>query len=136
MTPDRTPPSRTLRGDAGEIILGWLTRVAVLLSVLGVLAFDGVALGAAQFRAEDRAQAAMRAAGVSFEVSKDLQAAYEAALSEAPEDTIDPTTFSVAPDGTVTLTLTHSTSTLLVEKIGPLQQYATVSRTVTGRPLT
>ena len=49
------------RGDRGDIVLGWLTKLAVVLGVLGVIAFDGIAVVQAHFQASDRATTAASA---------------------------------------------------------------------------
>ncbi len=124
-------------GDRGDVVLGWLTKLVVTLSVLGLMAFDAVSLGTARLSTEDSAQQAARAAAASYDAAPDLQAAYDAALDQvlARGDSIDPASFRVDPaDGSVTLTLRHDTATLLVEKVGPLRKYAVVTRTATGRP--
>ena len=127
------------RDDRGDIVLGWLTRLTVVLAILGVIGFDLVSVGAGHLAAEDQAQDAARAAVTSFRADQDVQRAYEAALADTLEDgkvgdSIDPATFSVAEDGSVTLTLQHVSPTLLVEKIAPLRRFATATATVTGRP--
>lgn len=123
-------------GDRGDIILGWLTKLTASLAVVGVLGFDAVSLGAGRFQAEDHAQQAARAAVEAYSSSRDLQKAYDAAVAEVLDDgdTIETGSFTVAPTGAVTLTLVREVPTVLVEKVGPLREYATVSRTVTGTP--
>jgi hypothetical protein len=125
--------------DRGDIVLGWLTKVAVVMALLGVVGFDLISMGAGRLRAEDDAQEAARIAVTSFKNDKDLQRAYEAALAHvvaegAVGSTIPPESFSVAPDGSVTLTLWHTAPTLVVEKVPPARGWATASATVTGRP--
>lgn len=122
--------------DRGDIVLGWLTKLVASLTVLGVIGFDLISLGTTRFQAEDHAQSAVRAAHASYSSSKDLQAAYDAALAEVVEhgDTIDPQTFAIASDGTVTLTLHRTAPTMVVEKIAPLRTWADVQRTVTATP--
>lgn len=133
--------SRHVRGDRGDIVLGWLTRLTVVLAVLGVIGFDLVALGVGRLQAEDQAQAAARAAVRSWGETQDVQKAYEAALAQVAEDggpsaTVRPEGFTVAADGAVTLTVEHTAATLLVAKIGPARSWATSRTTVTGRPAT
>lgn len=133
--------TRQGRGDRGDIVLGWLTRLTVVLAVLGVIGFDLVALGVGRLQAEDHAQAAARAAVRSFSQTQDVQSSYEAALAQVAEDAgpsavVRPEGFTVAPDGAVTLTVEHTAATLLVEKIGPVRSWATSRSTVTGRPAT
>ena len=121
--------------DRGDIVLGWLTKLVVALAVLGVIGFDLISLGSARFQAEEHAQAAAREAGARYSSTKDVQAAYDAAVGEVAQhgDTIDPQTFTVAPDGTVTLTLRRSAPTMLIEKVKQARGWAEVEITVTGR---
>jgi hypothetical protein len=135
---DRADPAamgHEQRSDRGDIVLGWLTKLTVVLALLGLVAFDGISLALGRFRAEDRAAAAAREAVDAWRSTKDVQRAYEAALAETgPEDTVAPTSFSVDPAGAVTLTLQHRVATLVVEKVGPLRDLATSTVTTTARP--
>ena len=121
--------------DRGDIVLGWLTKLTVVLALVGLVSFDAISLGVGRLRAEDSAAAAARAAVGAWRDTRDVQRAYEAALAQTrPEESIAPTSFSVAPDGAVTLTLQHTVTTLVVEKVGPLRSWATSSATTTARP--
>jgi hypothetical protein len=122
--------------DRGDIVLGWLTKLVATLAALGVVGFDLISLGSARFQAEDHAQSAVRAANESYRSSKDLQAAYDAAVAEVVEhgDTIDAQSFTVGPDGRITLTLRRTAPTMLVEKVAPLRDWAQVESTVSARP--
>jgi hypothetical protein len=125
--------------DRGDIVLGWLTKIVLTLALLGVVLFDGVALGAGRVQAQDRATIAARAAATSFAQDRDVQRAYDAALGTlegSVVDTIDPTTFTVGREGDVTLVLVHRSTTLVVEKVGPLRDWATSSATGTARAVT
>lgn len=123
-------------GDRGDIVLGWLTRLTVTLAVLGLVLFDGVSLVAARFQAADAAGLAARAAAEEFRASKDVQKAYDAAYAEVAEDgdTVGTQDFSVAPDGTVSLSVTRVASTLVLEKVAPLRRYTEATATGSGRP--
>lgn len=122
-------------GDRGDIVLGWLTRLVATLAVLGVIGFDAISLASTRFQSEDHAQTAARAASETYKSGQDLQAAYDAAVAEVARhgDTIDPTTFAIGPDGAVTLTLRAAAATMLVEKVGPVRDWAQIETTVTGR---
>jgi len=124
------------RGDRGDVVLGWLTKVTVTLALLGLVGFDAVSLGAGQFQAEDHAQQAARAAVEAYRTTPDLQQAYDAAVGEVLDDgdTIETEGFVAGPDGSITLRLRRQVPTLLIEKIPPLRDLATVTRTVTGTP--
>jgi hypothetical protein len=121
--------------DRGGIVLGWMTKLIVVLSLTGLVGYDLVSLGASRLKAEDSAQAAARAAVEAYTGPKDLQAAYDAALAEVlPDgDTIDAASFAFTADGTVSLTLRSTAPTLLVRKVAVLRPYAQVQRTVTHR---
>lgn len=125
-----------VRGDRGDIVLGWLTRLVATLAVLGVLAFDAISLGSTRFSVEDDAQTAARAAVEVYRDSKDVQRAYDAALAELGDSgaTVDAPTFAVAQDGSITLTVRTTAPTLVLEKVPPLRDWAETSATVTGRP--
>ena len=122
-------------GDRGDIVLGWLTKLVGTLAVLGIVGFDLISLGSARFSADGHAQTAAREAGAMYKSSKDIQAAYEAAVSTASEhgDTIDPQTFTVTPEGAVTLTLTRVAPTLVIAKIPQARHWAEVEVTTTSR---
>ena len=125
-----------MTSDRGSIVLGWLTKLILVLSVVGLLGFDLISLGTARLQAEDHAQAAARAAVQAYSGPRSVQPAYDAALAEvvAEGDSIDAPSFSFAADGSVTLTLRRTAPTLLVRKISALRKHAEVSRTVTHRP--
>jgi len=123
------------RGDRGDIVLGWLTKLVVVLGLLGLVGFDGVALGQARFQAADRASTAAAAAAEDYKTSHDLQKAYNAAFATVSDgDTIETSTFAVTRDGAVTLRLHHQAATLLVSRIGAVKGWADAVGTGTGRP--
>jgi hypothetical protein len=123
------------RGDRGDIVLGWLTKLIVVLGVLGVLAFDGISLAQARFQAADHATTAASAAADDYKTNHDVQKAYDAAYATlSGTDTIETKTFQVAADGTVTLRLHHEATTLLVQRIGALKHWTDAVETGEGRP--
>ena len=114
-----------MQGDRGDIVLGWLTKLVVVIGLLGLVGFDGVSLAQARFQAADRATTAADAAAESFAGTKTLQTAFDAAYATTRDgDVIETTTFAVAPDGTVTLRLHHTATTLLLHRVKALQHYA------------
>ncbi|MCU1590827.1 MAG: hypothetical protein JWP11_2083 [Frankiales bacterium] len=123
------------QGDRGDVVLGWLTKLVVVLGVLGLVAFDGISLAQARFEAADRATTAAAAAADDYKTSHDVQKAYNAAFATiGANDSIETKTFSVAQDGTVTLRLHHVATTLVVGRIGPLKHFADAVETGMGRP--
>ena len=117
------------------MILGWLTKVALTLAVLGLLAFDSLSLVVAHVSAHDNAVEAVTAGADAWKARPDLQAAYNAAAkaAEAHSDSVETATFSADPDGTVHLRLHRKATTLLLYRISPLAHYADVTAAVSGR---
>jgi hypothetical protein len=121
--------------DRGDIVLGWLTRLVVVISVVGLLGFDAIAVAQGKFQAADRATTAASAASSSWTSSKNLQTAFNAAYATAQDgDTIETDSFRIAADGTVTLRLHHTATTLLLHRIGALRHFAETVETGTARP--
>ena len=118
------------------MVVGWLTRLVVVLGVLGVLGLDVFGWASARVAAQDQAEAAGRAATAAYAERRSLQAAYDAGLAEvvASGDTIETTTFRASQDGAVTLTLHREASTLVLHRIGPLRHLTQLTATVTTRP--
>jgi hypothetical protein len=116
------------RRDHGSIVIGWLTKLAVSLAVVGLMLFDGLAVGAAHLAATDDANQAAQAGAAEYRTSHDVQAAYQAAVESITSDseTLPAQQFVVEPDGTVQLALRRTITTLLVHRIGPLKKYAVV----------
>lgn len=124
------------RGEHGELVLGALTKLIVSLTAVAVLGFDLVSLAVARFSAEDDATEAARTAALTYRDSRSPQLAYEAALVAVAEDraAIDPTTFLVATDGTVTLTLRTEATTLLAHRVERLDGWRAFATTTSARP--
>jgi hypothetical protein len=125
-------------GDRGDIVLGWLTKVTVVLALAGLLLFDAITLGVGAMQVQDRAATAGRAAVQDYADRQDVQSAYDAAVLELAEygvtDTLDPEKFRIDPaDGSVTLTVERTSPTLVIEKIGPIRGWATTHATTTVR---
>lgn len=118
------------------MVIGWLTKLVLVLSVLGVVGLDAVSWASARVTAQDHAEAAGRAATGAFQESRSLQAAYDAGLAEvvADGDTIEAESFSASPEGAVTLTLRREASTLVLHRIAPLRHLTQLTATVTTRP--
>jgi hypothetical protein len=116
------------------VVVGWLSRVALTLSVLGVLLFDTSALLVGRVSAADHADAAAQAAADSWRTAHSPAAALLAAQSAAGEDDVVPNSLSISPDGAISLTLHREVSTLVLRHLPRLRDLASVNETGTGRP--
>lgn len=124
------------RGEHGEVVLGALSKLVVSLTAVAVLGFDAVSLVVTPFSAEDAAVEAARAAALTYRDSRNLQLAYETALASVTDDggTIDPTSFLLGADGSITLTLQSEATTLLAHRVERLDDWRTVATTTSARP--
>lgn len=121
--------------DSGSIVLGWLTRLALVIAVLGLIGFDGIALVKTTFAAADHAGSAASAGADTYRQTKDVQQAYDAAVQAASGDTIAPKDFTVDPStGKVTVTVTETAVTLWVDKISPLRKYTVIRASADANP--
>jgi hypothetical protein len=116
------------------VVVGWLSRVALTLSVLGVLLFDTSALLVGRVSAADRADAAAQAAADSWRTQHSPSAALAAAQGAAGDDEVVAGSLSITPDGAATLTLHREVSTLVLHHLPRLRDLASVSETGRGRP--
>lgn len=115
-------------------MLGWLVRISVTLLVVGLVAFDGVAVLVASLGVQDEAQRAARAASSAYVQSGSAASAYEAAEADLSNRSgITPGSFSVAKDGTVSLEVERTASTLFLHRTERTAGYAEASATATAR---
>lgn len=124
--------------DSGSIVLGWLTRVTLVLSAMALLVFDGMALATTRVSLEHRAGDAAAAAAHRWATTKDHGQAYDAAVTSVTEDgqtgTIVPESFVVEPDGTVTVSIEDVPTTLLLHHVPRLEDALTLRGDGRARP--
>jgi hypothetical protein len=125
--------------DSGSIVVGWLTKVVLILSLLGLAAFDGIAMVSASFTADDHANTIARLAADSYRTSRNPQEACAAAHNEAlingeTLNCADPKAFQVYQDGRVTLVIHRKASTLWLHRISFLEEYTDLTSNGVGRP--
>lgn len=126
------------RTDAGTIVVGWLVKVALALAIFGLVAFNALAIGSAHLSTSDDANSAASAAAADFQNSHNAASA-ESAAEQAitnPSEKIVPNSVVIAQDGTVTLSVQRTITTVLMESIGPLKKYTVIRVTGEGTPPT
>lgn len=118
-------------------MLGWLTRLVVVLGVVGLVAFDAISVATARMSVEDHASEVARAASSEYQRSQDVQRAYGQALlvaSEAdPANEVPAEAFTATGDGTVTVHLRRTATTLVLARIGWIADWADVEGSATVR---
>jgi hypothetical protein len=115
--PCHRPPASAV-DDRGGIVLGWLTKITVVLAVCGVFLFDGISVLSTQATVSDQGSYAARAASTAWEQTHDLQKAYDAAVAAAFEENAQNVVatkgFTADADGTVHLVISREAETLLL----------------------
>jgi hypothetical protein len=119
-----------VRSDRGDIVLGWLTKVVVVLAVVALLGFDGVQVGLSTVQLQDQANDAATAARDTYaqhhDVAAALRAAQDSARTENSEDVVVPGGFVVARDGSVTVQLTRPIHTVVAHYL-PVDAFRTAT---------
>jgi len=111
--------------DAGTIVIGWLVKIALVLAVFGVCAFDTISISAGHMNAEDDANTAASAAAFEWHSSHNIDSALRAAQDAItnPDETVLADSLTIDQDGTAHLKLRRKVSTLVAYRIGPLKKY-------------
>lgn len=130
-------PRPTLSSDRGDIVLGWLTRVTVVLAIAGVALFDAISVGSTKASVADDGSYAAREASATWDETKDIQATYETAVRVAEEENAENKVltkgFTVDQDGTVHLVVSRTAQTLVLYRWGKTAGWAKVSAHAQGR---
>src|SRR4051794_24086284 len=114
--PRHTEPRGTEPGDEGGMVLGWITKIAVTVALVGIVGFDAIALAQGHVRADDAAGHAAEEAATTYGANQDVQKAVLAARTAAAEDdmTVTAKDVKIFADGTVVVTVrAHIDTTLL-----------------------
>src|SRR4051794_35073156 len=115
--------------DSGSIVLGWLTKLMVVLLLVGVVLFDFVSVGVARMSTSDDANVAAQAASEEWVHSHNVQLAYNAAVAAItnPAERVLTRGFTVSPNGETQLFVRREATTLVAFRIGPLKKYTMVT---------
>lgn len=100
------------------MVLSWLTRLILGLALLGVVGYDGIAIGASHAGASDDATGAATDAALAWQRSHDVtraQRAAQAALTRT--ESLVPGSLSIAPNGHVTLTIHRTVDTIVASHL-------------------
>ena len=67
--------------DRGDMVVGWLAKIVVVLAVVAVIGYDTVTTIQGQVTVRDQAGSAAEAGYDSYAASHNVQTAYQAALA-------------------------------------------------------
>lgn len=116
------------RRDAGTIVMGWLVKLALVLTLFGVTAFDAVSVASAHLSTSDDANSAASAAAADYQTTHNVQSALAAAQDEItnPNEVLLPSSLVINPDGSATVTVQRKITTVVMYRIGPLKKYTVI----------
>jgi Flp pilus assembly protein TadG len=134
---DQASRSRRLSSDRGDVIIGWFTKIVIILTLVGLAVFDGASVVTARLSAEDGADRAARAASESWQTTHDLPsalAAAQASLQDSNNGTSVVTgSLRLDADGTAHITVRRRANTIVIGRIPPLRSWADVAATAIAR---
>jgi len=120
----------SLADDRGAIRVVTLTRLAVILGIVGILGYDSFAVMSTHVSTENDAQNAAYAASQAWHDNPSIDAAYQAAvttLAGNPGETVETTGFTVDPGGTVHLVVVQKAKTVVFSHIGAMKTWVTAT---------
>jgi len=132
----RKPDQGRPDGERGSIVLGWLTRLTLIMALLGIIGFEVLSVVVAKVQVQDIGQSAAYEALDSYKQTKNSETAYLAAsaYAESHDAQIRRKTFQVT-DSSVTFELDKTATTLFLYRWDRTAGYAKVSTTVFAEPL-
>lgn len=130
-------PSIPARTDRGDIVLGWLTKIVVVLGIAGLGLFDALSIGSTAVSLSDQGQYAAREASEVWQETDSVQEAYDAAVSTAVSqnalNVVDPKSFRIDEDNTVHLRIGRTATTIVLHHWDRTATWAVLEREAKGR---
>lgn len=131
---------RAVRGtapDRGDIVLGWLTRIVVVLGIAGIGLFDAISIGTTAVNLSDQGSYAAREASEAWQTTQSVQKAYDAAVAAAteqnPANSVDNKSFRIDEDNTVHLRIRREATTLVLFRWSRTAEWTKIEREAAGR---
>jgi hypothetical protein len=115
--------------------VGWLTKIVVAIALVGVCAFEVIAIAVTKVSTKDDATTAAFEASQRWLDTHNVQQAYDTAEAYAVEHggIVDAETFSVADDGRVTLTMRKEATSLVLFRLKSTKKWLLVVEKGTAR---
>ena len=112
--------------ESGDIITGWLIQLVIFLAVLAFVAFEAITVVVTNVSLDDTAREVARAARDEYRVARSIEVATAtatevAALREARVVEV------TEQDGDLIVELGKDAPTLVIHRIGPLQNLVNVT---------
>jgi hypothetical protein len=121
--------------DGGGMVVGWMTKIALAIALIGVIGFDSIALAQGHLQADDAAGQAADQAATVWSATHNYQQALIAARGIAAQDDmlIAQRDFVVHPDGSVTVTIHTRIHTTVLQYVPGIKKLSVVTVSETRR---
>lgn len=131
----RTACTRLRADDSGSIVFGWLGRLTLTLTVLGLLCFEVLSIVVTRVSLDDVGQTAGDRALTVYAQSNDTTSAFLAADQYAASEgaSLVKKSFTISEDA-VSFELTKTAPTLLLFRLDATAGYAEVTTTIYAEP--
>lgn len=117
---------RRFEDERGGIVTGWLIQMVAILAVIGLIAYEIISIMVSNVSADESAREVARAARDAYRVEQSIQQAETTADEVAL--TRDVTLIAVTEeDGYLLVEVERDAPTLLVHRIGPMEDLATTT---------
>ena len=124
----------TVSSERGGIVIGWIFKLILSLAIFGVVAFEVGAIVVAKVTIETVTGDALEEAVAAYRPSSDLDAAQQAAETEAESNGAVLETFNYDSGSTeIAITVSKEAKTLFVHRIGFTESWA-IARATQRRP--
>lgn len=122
------PTARTdrWRSATGGIVTGWLIQLVVFMAVIGLIGYEAISIAITTINLEDDAREVAQAAAQAYGASRQLAVATEAAETAADELEVSLEELEEV-DGSVEVAISKVADTVVVHRIGPLEELGQVS---------
>ena len=112
--------------ERGGIVTGWLVQMLAILAVIGLIVYEVVSIMVSNVSADDSAREVARAARDAYRVEQSIEAAEVRAEEIATTRDVAVTSLG-EEDGYLIVEVERQAPTLLVHRIGPIEDLATTS---------
>lgn len=119
-------PVRRRRRRREGIVAGWLVQLVALVAVVGLIGFETIAITIAAINLDDDAREVAQAAAQAYGAREEVSAATQAAAAAAREAEVTLEDVSVR-GGNLQVEVSQLAGTLVVHRIGPLEELARTS---------
>jgi hypothetical protein len=135
---DPSTAGRRHAHERGDIIGSWLIKVTIGLGLLGIVCFDGLSIVSTQMTLTDQVSGAAREAVDAMaggDAGTALPAAEAYARDQNSSNVVAPADVLVGSDGSATVTVHRTATTVVLFRLGPLADWADRTATHTAVPL-